>query len=126
MPSNVPPLVGIDLVVPEELKQRVERRPELALELFHPGELDYAARQVSPHEHLAARFAAKEAVVKALGLDGFDPLDIEIAGGAETTELRLHGEAARRADELAVELAISLSHVAGLAAAVAVARPKSA
>lgn len=94
-------------------------------ELFHTGEQDYAASQVRPIEHLAARFAAKEAVVKALGLDGFDPLDVEVIDGGERCDVRLHGAAARRADELDVLVSISLTHVGALAGAIALARPRT-
>lgn len=118
------PLVGIDLVEPERLRDRLERRPALMDELFHVGEVAYAQTQPSPDECLAARFAAKEAVVKALGIDGFDPLDVEIVEGGERVDVRLHGQAAARADELDVEVAISLSHVATMATAVAQARPR--
>jgi holo-[acyl-carrier protein] synthase len=117
------PLIGIDLMEPERLRQRLERTPELASELFHPGEIAYCERQDSPEQHLAARFSAKEAVIKALGIDGFEPLDVEVIEGAEHCELQLHGEAARRADELGVVVTISLSHLADIAAAVALALP---
>jgi holo-[acyl-carrier protein] synthase len=122
--SRRPPLVGIDLVMPAEIQTRIAKNPALAPELFHAGEIAYAEAQAAPHEHLAARFAAKEAVVKALGLDGFDPLDIEVVGGGDELELRLYGPTAERARELGVEVAISLTHVPPMAAAVAVARPR--
>jgi phosphopantetheinyl transferase (holo-ACP synthase) len=48
---------------------------------------------------------------------------VEVIEGAEHCELQLHGEAARRADELGVFVTISLSHVASMAAAVALALP---
>lgn len=60
------PLIGIDLVDPKRLEARLRRAPELAAELFHPGELAYSRTQAEVIESLAARFAAKEAVVKAL------------------------------------------------------------
>lgn len=119
-----PPLIGIDLVEPDRLKERLERHPNLRSELFHEGETRYSENQPEPYEHLAARFAAKEAVVKALGLDGFDPLDVEVIEGGEHTGLRLHGDAAGRASQLQVCVQISLSHVPGMAAAIAVATPE--
>jgi holo-[acyl-carrier protein] synthase len=117
------PYVGIDLVETERLADRLVRTATLADELFLPGEWAYAASQPSPIEHLAARFAAKEAVIKALGIDGFDPLDIEVVGGGERCELELHGAVARRAADLGVIVTISLTHVGALAGAVALARP---
>lgn len=117
------PLIGIDVVDPRRLADRLKRTPQLADELFHPGERAYAATQPQPVENLAARFAAKEAVVKALGLDGFDPLDVEIVQGGELCSVALHGAAAERARELGVAVTISLTHLESMAAAVAMARP---
>jgi holo-[acyl-carrier protein] synthase len=118
-----PPLIGIDLTDPRRLAARLENRPGLADELFHPGERAYAASQPQPHENLAARFAAKEAVIKALGLDGFDPLDVEVLDGGEKCAVALHGAAAARAEELGVTVTISLTHVESMAGAVALVRP---
>lgn len=117
------PMIGFDLVEPRRLAERLQRTPALAHELFHPGERAYAESQPNPIENLAARFAAKEAVVKALGLDGFDPLDVEVLGGGENCSLALHGAVAERAGELGVEVMISLSHLDSMAGAVALARP---
>jgi holo-[acyl-carrier protein] synthase len=120
-----PPLIGIDLIEPERLLKNLQRTPKLAEQLFHPGELAYCEGQAAPERHLAARFSAKEAVTKALAINGFAPLDIEILDGGEHCDLRLHGHAAKRADELGVVVTISLTHVAGMAGAVALARPAS-
>jgi holo-[acyl-carrier protein] synthase len=117
------PLIGIDLIQPERLQTSLRRTPKLADRLFHPGELAYCERQASPERHLAARFSAKEAVTKALGINGFAPLDIEVIDGAARCGLELHGEAARKANELGVVVTISMTHLAGVAAAVALARP---
>jgi holo-[acyl-carrier protein] synthase len=119
------PYIGIDLAETRRLADRLARTPTLADELFHPGEQAYAASQVRPIEHLAARFAAKEAVIKALGMDGFDPLDVEVIDGGERCDVRLHGAAAQRADDLDVILSISLTHLAALAGAIALARPRT-
>jgi holo-[acyl-carrier protein] synthase len=68
--------------------------------------------------HFAARFAAKEATVKALGLDGYDPLDIEVVVTSAAPRLALHGSVAERAAQLGVTLIVSLTHVDAVAAAV--------
>lgn len=117
------PLVGIDLVEPGRLRARLQRNPALREELFLAGELAYADVQHDPYKHLAARLSAKEAVIKALGIDGWDPLDIEVTGGGESAELLLHGVVRTRAAELGVEVTISMSHLDSMAAAVAMARP---
>lgn len=119
------PLIGIDLVEPDRLAERMERTPTLAASLFTPGELAYSEAQAHPAEHLAARFCAKEAVVKALGMDGFDPLDVEIVAGGAEVGLDLHGTALARAAELNVTVSISMSHLGSVAAAVAQATPAS-
>jgi phosphopantetheine--protein transferase-like protein len=117
------PLIGIDLLEPGRLRERLRRNPILREELFLPGELAYADAQHDPYKHLAARLSAKEAVVKALGIDGWDPLDIEVTVGGEKTGLLLHGTVLARAAALGVEVTISMTHLDSMAAAVAMARP---
>jgi holo-[acyl-carrier protein] synthase len=84
--------VGIDLIEIERVERALERRPRLADRLFTAGELAYARGRARPGRHLAARFAAKEAVIKALG-QGVPPKEIEIEAG-EPPQVRLHGRAA--------------------------------
>jgi holo-[acyl-carrier protein] synthase len=112
--------VGIDLLEIDRLERALERRPRLAERLFTGAEREYAAARARPARHLAARFAAKEAVVKALGLTGgFGPHDIEIVAGEPPT-VRLSGAAAVAAAGARVE--ISLTHSRDNAAAVAIVR----
>lgn len=60
--------VGVDLVRIARIRQAIERWQDRFLErVFTPDELAYARRRRDPAEHLAARFAAKEAALKALG-----------------------------------------------------------
>jgi holo-[acyl-carrier protein] synthase len=126
MSTNKPPLVGIDLVEPERLKVRLDSTPSLRETIFRPGEIMYCDSRPDPIQHLACRFCAKEAVMKALGLAAFDPLEIEVVGGGdEATQILLHGEAAQRAVALGVEVTVSMSHLVGVAAAVALALPVS-
>ena len=97
----------------------MERHPRLADRVFTADELAYARARGRPGRHLAARFAAKEAAVKALGLRHFGLRDIEVVAGEPPT-LRLHGRAADAARERGVELQVSLTH-SQMAAAVVVA-----
>ena len=69
--------VGIDLIEIDRVERALERRPRLAERLFTPAELAYAQGRARPGRHLAARFAAKEAVIKALG-QGVPPNEIEV------------------------------------------------
>ena len=116
--------VGLDLIEIERMERALERRPRLAERLFRPGELAYAGDRSRPGRHLAARFAAKEAAIKALG-GGCSPRDVEVIG-AEPPTLRLHGPAQRRAQQRGVDLAVTLTHSRGLAAAVVLASPRAA
>jgi holo-[acyl-carrier protein] synthase len=112
--------VGIDLLEIDRLERALERRPRLAARLFTEGERRYAADRARPARHLAARFAAKEAVVKALGLaGGFGLREIEVVAGEPPT-VRLSGSTAAAAGEREIE--ISLTHSRDYAAAVAIAR----
>ncbi|HVY97033.1 MAG TPA: holo-ACP synthase [Solirubrobacterales bacterium] len=113
--------VGIDLLEIERMERALERHPRLADRLFTAAERDYAAARARPGRHLAARFAAKEAVVKALGLrGGFDLKQIEVVAG-EPPAVRLAGPPAEAAAGREVE--ISLTHSRDHAAAVAIVRP---
>jgi len=113
--------VGVDLLEIERLERALERRPRLADRLFTEGERAYAAGRARPGQHLAARFCAKEAVAKALGLSAWNFRDVEVLGGGDgPPRVRLSGAAAQRAAELGVEVEISLTHTRRDAAAVAV------
>jgi holo-[acyl-carrier protein] synthase len=117
--------VGIDLIEVRRVERALERRPGLASRLFRPGELEYADRMRRPGRHLAARFAAKEAAIKALSTRALAPVEVEVVGSAPP-RLELHGRAAAAARRRGVELEVSLTHSRELAAAVVVARPESA
>ncbi len=111
------PAVGIDLIEIDRLERALERRPRLADRLFTEGELAYARARARPGRHLAARFAAKEAVIKALG-QGVPLREIEVIAG-EPPRVQLHGRAAEVAGD--GEIAISLTHSGDSAAAIAIA-----
>lgn len=112
------PGVGIDLLEIDRMERALERHPRLAERVFTAAEREYAARRARPARHLAARFAAKEAVVKALGLSGFGLGEIEVVAGEPPT-IRLVGRAAEAAAGREIE--ISLTHSRDYAAAVAIA-----
>jgi holo-[acyl-carrier protein] synthase len=111
--------VGIDLLDVERLERALRRRPRLEARLFTDAEREYAAARARPSMHLAARFCAKEAVAKALGLTAWSFRDVEVVATAGAPQVRLSGSAARRADELGVSASVSLSHTETLACAVA-------
>jgi holo-[acyl-carrier protein] synthase len=115
--------VGIDLLEVERLEAALVRRPRLAQRLFTDAELAAARARRRPGRHLAARFCAKEAAIKALG-SSVPARDVEVEGGGDVTPtLRLHGRAAAIARERGLELRVSLTHSREIAAAVVVAEP---
>ncbi|MBI2890789.1 MAG: holo-ACP synthase [Nitrospirae bacterium] len=115
--------MGVDLVEVGRVDRLLKRYKERFLQrVFTTGERQYAARKAHTAEHLAGRFAAKEAFVKALGTglrQGIVWTDVEVVrekGGRPS--LQLHG----RAKELAakagvVRMALSISHTSALAMA---------
>src|SRR5262245_56767356 len=115
--------VGIDLVDVARFRRPAKNLVE---RLFTAGERRYGDRQVHPEIHYAARFAAKEAVLKALGTGwtgGIAWTDVEIVreahGGAV---VKLTGVAAKEAKKLKIKSwHVSMTHTTSVAAAVAVA-----
>lgn len=118
--------VGIDLVQVSRIAESLERFGERFLRrVFTDGEIAYAtAAPALTHQRLAARFAAKEAAIKALGLGAHDVgwRQIEVASlPSGACELRLHGEARAVAEASgAADLAVSLSHEGDFATAIVV------
>lgn len=115
--------LGIDIVDVEDFRARMD--DALVQELFLPDESGYALSMARPWEHLAARFAAKEAAFKALGAglkQGLRWHDAEIIRRSSgMVELRLEGAARSRAGELGVSAShLSLSHTRSTAVAVVV------
>ena len=109
--------VGIDVVDVARFGDTLERTPAMRARLFTAIELE------RPLASLAARFAAKEALAKALGAPaGLHWLDAEVrTDAAGRPSLTLSGSVAQRATELGVgSVHVSLSHDAGIASAVVV------
>lgn len=109
------------------MRRALARTPGLEERLFTAGERAYASGARDPAERYAVRFAAKEAVMKALGvgLGAFDWHDVEVvraSSGAPSLELR--GRAAALAEAAGVgSWILTLSHTRSLAEAIAVAQP---
>ena len=108
--------LGIDLIEIARLEAALERHPRLVKRLFTDAEIAYATARARPGRHLAGRFAAKEAVVKALRMDGgFGLRDIEVTGSPPVVCLR--GRAAEAAGGR--QVVVSITHSRDLAAAAA-------
>ena len=92
--------IGTDLVDLDRFRTVLGRTPRIVQRLFTEGEQAYACGRRDPTERLGARFAAKEAAMKALGvgLGEVDFRDVEVVrleSGAPV--LAVHGRAAERA-----------------------------
>jgi holo-[acyl-carrier protein] synthase len=89
--------------------------------VFTDGEIAYCTRRRDPAPHLAGRFAAKEAAMKALGTGhsrGVLWKDVEIVRLGGPPQLRLHGGAARRAQAMGVQKSlVTITHSETLALA---------
>ena len=107
--------LGVDLVEVDRMERILARTPSFKAKVFSEGERVYCDRQKRPAMHYAARFAAKEAVVKALGCgftDGVSVRDVEVRRSpAGRPEAVLSGRAQEVAQEQGVtEIPLSLSH----------------
>jgi len=120
--------IGTDLVMVPRMGAALARRPRLAARLFTPAEreiLEPGRSDSARVRSMAARLAAKEAVMKALGVGlgevGFH--EIEVRGGrGSAPSVTLHGRAAERARAMNADaVSISMSHDGHLAMATAVA-----
>lgn len=114
---------GVDLAEVQRVRRSVERFGDRFLErVFTRAELEYAGDGPRRDEHLAARFAAKEAVFKALGTgwaQGVSWTDIEVVRKASGRPvLVLHGRAREMAEAIGVRTwHLSLTHTGTMAMA---------
>ncbi len=118
--------VGIDAIETERVKKLLEETGDrFSLRVFTPQEIAYCEARKNSAEHYAARFAAKEAFMKALGTGkqlGLSWKEIEVANDAlGKPEIRLSGRAKALAEERGITaIHLSLTHLKGLAIAVVV------
>lgn len=108
--------IGVDIVEIDRIRQSRERQGERFFEMvFLPDEAAYCRGKANLDQHLAVRFAAKEAVMKALGTgwsDGVTFRGIEVVReGDGAPRVVLHGKTKARAGAMGVQRAhLSLSH----------------
>ncbi|HHL40713.1 MAG TPA: holo-[acyl-carrier-protein] synthase [Deltaproteobacteria bacterium] len=115
---------GVDIVETARLRRLVEASPGIADSIFTASERRYCMAKKDPYPHLAGTFAAKEALLKALGRGlrtGIDAalLEIEVRRAPSgMPRLRLSGSVSRLAERLgAAEATVSISHCADYAVA---------
>ena len=118
---------GVDLCEVERIAKALESAhgKRLIERVYTPAESAYALSKANKYERFAARFAAKEAGMKALGTGwrgGIGWQDLEVANlpsGRPT--LRLHGKAAERAEKMGVKnISLSLTHTDTMAMAMVI------
>jgi holo-[acyl-carrier protein] synthase len=116
--------VGIDAVEVPRFRAVAARTPAILDRLFTDEERAYSERRRDPTERFAARFAAKEAVMKAMGVGvgscKWREIEVtRVTSGAPS--IRLDGRAAELASERGItEWRLSLTHTASVAEAIAV------
>jgi holo-[acyl-carrier protein] synthase len=131
MPPGAPVVgIGIDAVDIGRFRKVLDRRPSIVERVFTDAERADATGRGDAAEHLAARFAAKEAVMKALGtgIGGFALRDVEVVrtggtgAGRGAPSLRLSDRAASLAADRGVRRwHVSLTHTEDLALAMVLA-----
>lgn len=112
--------MGVDLAEVARIRNAIARHGRRFVErIYTPGEIAYVERKANRYERYAARFAAKEAGMKAIGTGwrrGVRWRDFEVANlpsGRPT--LCLHGEAARIAGQIGVKaISLTITHTAEL------------
>ncbi len=126
--------LGVDIVEIGRMRRALERHPAIRERIFSAEEREYCDARNKPEIHYAMRFAAKEAVLKALGtgFSGMRFIDVEVIRDDHgRPSPRLSGRAAEVAEERGVvemHLSLSFTHTTAVASAVAVTedlRPKA-
>jgi holo-[acyl-carrier protein] synthase len=116
--------LGVDMCEIARMERALERHPSMRERVFTPEEVAYCDSRARPAESYAGRFAAREAVIKALGgYRGKGWHDISVTRAPTgAPAIRLEGNAKRRADELGItRILITFSHERSNAIAFAVA-----
>ncbi|VAX24249.1 Holo-[acyl-carrier-protein] synthase [hydrothermal vent metagenome] len=124
-PGNLSIRTGIDLCDPKRMEKAILRGGDRFLnKIFTPGEITYCEMLKNPFPSYAARWAAKEAVMKLLGAGIYEIsfTDIEvIKTGNGRPALSMTGRAQKVADEAGIQVVdISLSHERNMAVGMAV------
>ncbi len=107
--------IGSDIIRVERIRRLLDRYPGFIQRVFTPGEIAYCEPKADPAQSYAARFSAKEAIMKALGTGwdrGVNFRDIEVVKGATGSPgIRLQGTAGEICQELGIgAIHLSLSH----------------
>jgi holo-[acyl-carrier protein] synthase len=122
--------VGVDVVDIERFRTVLARTPTLRQRVFTAAELAYVEPRIDPVPSLAARFAAREAVMKSLGLGlgafGYHDVSVHVADGGAPSLIVVGKAAELAARRRAGTFHLSLSHDGPVAVAVVVAEGAAA
>lgn len=116
--------IGIDTVEVPRFALVLKRRPNLVGRLFSPQEIEYSTKFKDPTERFAARFGAKEAVMKALGvgIGAFGFHEVQVVSTTGAPYLELSGKALDLANSKGVgKCLVSLTHTTVSATAIVIA-----
>ncbi len=114
--------IGIDIIEVKRIKQALDRQPKIAAKLFTPGELSNCQARSYQYEELAGRFAAKEALLKAIGIGwrrGVKFPEIEVSNEKSGKPyITVFGRVKEFTDRLGVkEIFLTITHTRDLAMA---------
>ncbi len=114
--------IGIDFVPVKRMEEVITRRPRIISKLFTENEIEFCKRRLNQYEALAARFAAKEAMLKALGVGwrrGVKFTDMVVKKEPSGKPiLEIEGRVKEIANDLGVgQIFLTISHTDSLAVA---------
>ena len=117
--------IGTDLIEVERVAHKMEKKEGFKELVFSPGEIIYCEARANKYEHYAARFAAKEAFLKAIGTgwrNGTAFSEIEIYNDEEgKPEIRFLGNTAETITGMKLgKVFVSLSHLKTIACAMVI------
>jgi holo-[acyl-carrier protein] synthase len=115
--------IGIDIIEVDRIAHRVGRDTGFRELVFSKNEIIYCESKAFPFEHYAARFAAKEAFLKAIGRgwdSGLSLNEIEIVNDPKgRPEIKISGETEKQLTPLGIKkIYVSLAHIKSMATAV--------
>lgn len=119
--------LGIDIVEIERMERILQRSPSFRMRIYSEDERSYCDATSNPASHYATRFAAKEAVLKALGTgfsEGISPRDIEVVrtnkGKPQVKLYRRAAEVAKAQGVIDLPISLSFTHAEAVACAMAI------
>lgn len=107
--------IGVDIIEIDRIERMVRTYASFRARVFTAREIDYCEHKKHPAQHYAARFAAKESILKAIGPERGEPIgwkDLEVVVlSSGKPRVHLHGQARVLAEKRGIkEVKVSLSH----------------